>query len=366
MKYFLDLVKDLNEGRIAPVYLFFGPEGYLRREAVKRIRDLLLSGGSDDINYTAVDGEKTTLADIVSLAWLVPFFAEKRLVVVRNAGFFTSKKTVAETAAQDPEEESPAATRGEEAPLIKYLASPNPGTCLVFEAGEQVDRRKTIYREIARSGKVIEFAPLKPAELSAWLEKQARQAGKTLAPGTAAEILARAGTSLQALSVEIHKLILYAGENSVINVKDVAAATPPHPEEDVFAVVDAIGEMNPARAMAGIERLIRQKQPPPAILAMVARQIRLILRAGEALRSGKPPGDLASLIGVHPFVARKMAAQQKNFDRRQLIRSLHRLHHLDVAVKTGRQDFLAGMEVFILDVCRKEKRNPEFRIQNPE
>ncbi len=200
---------------------------------------------------------------------------------------------------------------------------------------------------------MIEFAPLKPAELTAWLEKQARQAGKTLGPGTAAEIMTRAGTGLQALSVEIHKLILYAGENSVITVKDVAAVTPPHPEEDVFAVVDAIGEMNPARAMAGIERLIRQKQPPPAILAMVARQIRLILRAGEALRSGGPPGNLASLIGVHPFVARKMAAQQKNFDRRRLIISLHRLHHLDVAVKTGRQDFLAGMEMFILDVCLK-------------
>ncbi len=143
MKYFVDLVKDLNAGRIAPVYLFFGPESYLRREAVKRIGDTLLSGGSDDIDYTAVDAEKTTLGDIVSLARMVPFLAEKRLLVVKNAVFFASRKAVPDNAAHDQEEE-PAAVRGEEALLLKYIASPNPGACIVFDAGEQVDRRKKI------------------------------------------------------------------------------------------------------------------------------------------------------------------------------------------------------------------------------
>ncbi|MCL6610128.1 MAG: DNA polymerase III subunit delta [Peptococcaceae bacterium] len=355
MKYFIDLVNDLNAGRVAPVYLFFGPESYLRGEAVKRIRDLLAPGGTGDFNHTLVDGEETTLADITALAGMAPFFAGKRLVVVQNAKFFAGKKGGPETAGREQGEEETAAARSDETPFLDYLAAPNPSTCIVFDAGDQVDKRKKIYREVAKTGKVVEFALLRPDQLAAWLEKQARQAGKTLGPGAAAEILARAGNSLQALSVEIQKLISYAGESGVITVEDVAAATPPHPEEDVFAVVDAIGEKNPARAMAGIARLLRQKQPPPAILAMVARQIRLILRTGEALRSGGQPGNLASRMGIHPFVARKMAGQQKNFDRRQLIESLHRLHDLDTAVKSGRQEFLAGMEMFILDVCRKKK-----------
>lgn len=357
MKYFLDLVRELKEGRIAPVYLFFGPEGYLRGEAVKRIREFLLAGEANDFNYTALDGEETSPAEIVSLARMTTFFSGKRLVVVKNARFFAGKKEKDSPGPEEEEDLSPPAVRSGEAPLLEYLASPNPETCLVFDAGEQVDRRKKIYRESARVGKVVQFSPLKHEELAAWLEKQVRQAGKSLAPGTAAALLARTGNSLQALSVEIQKLICYAGENSAITAKDVAAATPLHPEEDVFAVVDAIGERNPARAMSGIDRLIRQKHPPPAILGMVARQIRLILRTGEALRSGNDLGALAARIGMHPYVARKMAAQQKNFDRRQLITSLYRLHDLDAAVKSGRQEFLAGMEMFILDVCAK-KRNP--------
>lgn len=345
MKYFVDLVNDLKAGRIAPVYLFFGPEVYLRREAVKRIRDIVLAGEADDFNFTILDGEEAPLTEIISQASMAPFIGGKRLVVVQNAVFFTGKKG----ADKSPDDDS-----GKMAPLLKCLASPNPGTCLVFDAGENADRRKRICREISKTGKVIEFSPLKPGDLSAWLDKQARLAGKTLAAGTSAEILARTGNSLQALSVEIRKLIAYSGESSIITPEDVAAVTPPHPEEDVFAVVDAIGDKKPARAIEGIARLVRLKHPPPVILAMVARQIRLILRAGEYLRSGTNFGDLASQLGVHPFVAKKMASQQKNFDRRQLLKSLQMLHDLDVAVKSGRQEFLPGMEMFILEVCRKK------------
>lgn len=357
MNYFKSILEDFKAGPIAPVYLFFGPESYLRREAVRRLRGILLAAGVEDFNYSEVDGEETTVSEIVSLASMAPFFSEKRLVVVRNAKFFYGKKTAPaarhEEHEEEPGDESWGAPRAEETHLIKYLAAPNPGTCLVFEAGENIDRRKRIYREIQKTGKVVEFTLLKPGELTAWLEKQARLAGKSLGRGAAAEILIRAGNSLQGLNVEIQKLICYAGEKKMITIEDVAAATPPNPEEDVFAVVDAIGERNPARAMAGITRLIRQKQPPPVILGMVARQIRLILRAGEALRSGSSPFDLASRLAIHPFVAKKMAAQQKNFGRQKLISSLCRLHELDAAVKSGRQDFLAGMEIYILDTCRK-------------
>ncbi|MFZ5649636.1 MAG: DNA polymerase III subunit delta [Bacillota bacterium] len=347
MKYFLDLVEDLKKGIIAPVYLFFGPEVYLRREAVKKVRDTLLPEGAGDFSHVTLDAGETPVSEIVSLALMSPLFSQRRLLVVKNAGFFSPDKS-----ATDSGDESRPHPGKEETRLLKYLASPNPDTCLVFDAGENVDRRKKTFKEISKTGKAIEFSLLRTDELTRWLDKQARLSGKSLAPGAAAEILARAGNTLQSLSQEIHKLISYAGESSSITPEDVAAATPPHPEEDVFAVVDAIGERNIKRAIEGINRLVRQKHPPPVILAMVARQIRLILRIGEAVRSGSQ-GEIIRRLGIHPYVARKISAQQKNFDRKQLIRSLSSLHHLDVGVKSGRQDFLPAMENLLINICRK-------------
>ncbi|MFZ5646689.1 MAG: DNA polymerase III subunit delta [Bacillota bacterium] len=349
MKYFLELVEDLKKGRTAQVYLFFGPEDYLRREAAKKIRDTLFPDGADDFNQVTLDAGETTASEIVSLALMTPLFAQKRLIMVKNAGFFSQGKSSADSG----EEAGKEPPRKDEVLLLKYFAAPNPDTCLVFDAGENVDRRKKIFKEITKAGKAIEFSLLKPDELTRWLDKQARLAGKSLAPGTAAEIIARAGNTLEALSQEINKLIAYAGENGTITPGDVASATPPHPEEDVFAVVDAIGERNAKRAIEGVNRLVLQKHPPPVILAMVARQIRLILRMGEAVRSGLSQAEHAHRLGIHPFVAKKVLSQQKNFDRKQLIRSLSSLHHLDVAVKSGREDFLPGMEAFVIDICKR-------------
>lgn len=353
MRYFIDLIKDLTAGRIAPVYLFYGPEDYLRRAAARKIKELLLPGEAGDFDCTSLDGESVSPAEIASLSSMAPFLAARRLVLVNGTRLFSGRKGTPESPGGEAGEEAAGAVRAEEAPLLKYLAAPNPYTCLVLDAGEQVDRRKKIFKEIAKTGKVVEFSTLKTGDLTAWLEKKARQAGKSLAPGVSAQILARVGSSLQALSPEIQKLILYTGENTVITAEDVAAVTPASLEEDIFAVVDALGEGNPARAIAGVTRLVRQKQAPPAILGMVARQIRLILRTGEALGSGVSQAELPARLGIHPFVAKKMASQQRNFNRRQLITSLHRLHELDTAVKSGRQEFLPGMEMFILDACRK-------------
>lgn len=349
MQYFISLIKSLKEGKTAPVYLFYGPESYLRREAVKRIREHLLPGGADDFNFVTLDGEETGISEIFSLAAMSPLFSGKRLLVVSNVRLFSNKK-----GRSDGQDEEPAnAPGGDEARLIKYLGHPSPDTCIIFQGGESVDKRKKVYKEISRAGEAIEFSLLKSEELTTWLEKQARLAGKSLAPGTAAEILARSGNTLQSLAMEIEKLIVYTGEKKVITTGDVTAVTPSSPEEDVFAVVDAIGQRNAARAISGINRLILQKNPPPVILSMVTRQLRLIFRAGEALQSGVKAAELAARLGIHPFVAKKMAGQQKNFNRRQLMEALYALHRLDISVKTGRQDFLPGMETLILNICKK-------------
>jgi len=350
LQYFINLVKDLKEGRFYPIYLLYGPESYLRREAVRRIKECLLPGGADEFNFITIDGEEKDTSELLSLAVMSPLFAGKRLLVVKNARYFYSKKSSPDSSG----EEGDNTPKGDELKLIKYLSGPSPDTCIIFDAGEAVDRRKKIFREISRVGKAIEFSLLKNEDLSAWLDKQARRAGKSLAPGTAAGIIARAGNTLQSLSMEINKLICYIGENKVITERDVEAVTPPNPEEDIFAVVDAIGERNAARAMSGINRLVLQKQPPPVILGMVARQIRLILRAGEALKSGKTAAELGTVLGIHPYVARKMASQQKNFNRRQLVGAVIELHRLDRLVKSGRRDFLPGMEALILGMCIKK------------
>ena len=150
MKYYLDLLDSLKRGDIAPVYLFYGPEVYLRDQALARFREALLEPATADFNLELLDGESAGPEAIMAAASIPPVMAARRLVIVRNAGLFRSSRAGAGESKERPGE----------AALQSYLDQPPAETCLVFDAGESVDRRRKIYKLVAQRGRAVEFSLL--------------------------------------------------------------------------------------------------------------------------------------------------------------------------------------------------------------
>ncbi len=355
MKYFTDFLDSIKRRDFAPVYLFHGPEEYLRRLAVEKLREVLLDAENQEFNLTRLDGEKAALKEIISAAETAPFFSRRRLLIIDRPTFFRTREGAAgqeEEGSDIKGKKSGGKTSGEEETLINYIASPMPSTCVIFNTPNQVDKRKRIFKTVEKHGKVVEFAPLKPADIRKWLDKQARLVGKNLEPAAADTLLARVGQNLTALHTEINKLIDHAGQSAVIKLEDVKLLTAVPLEENIFNVVDAMGEKNAVKAVSGIQNLLLTRQPPQYILSMVARQFRMLLQVKEALSRGCSFGDLTAATGIHPFVVKKLHQQCKGFDINLLTRALNSLHEIDEGVKTGRKDFAAAMELFIIETCQ--------------
>jgi len=346
MKYYQELLNSLERGDIAPVYLFYGEEGYLREQGEMCFRHALLPAETADFNLDLLDGETVDVKEIVSRAQTPPFMAPRRLVVVRRAPFFGGRGRGA--AERDGAKASDGTVR--DAVLLDYLKRPNTTTCLLFTTDQPVDQRRRLFKAVKQVGRAVEFTFLAPRDLIRWLHKRARQAGLEIEAEAAALLVERVGRSLFLLAAEMEKLTAYAAAEKSITAEHVRRVTVPGVEESIFAVVDAIGERSPVRAIKGIRELLAAGQSGPAIAAMVARQFRLLLQAEELLGSGCPAGELAGRLEVHPFVARKIAAQAGNFNRGQLIRALTELLALDAAVKTGRREFYPAMEMFLLSM----------------
>ena len=52
-------IKEIESGRYAPVYLFYGMETFLMEEAIKRLEDAVLGVGEDrEWNHTVMDLEE--------------------------------------------------------------------------------------------------------------------------------------------------------------------------------------------------------------------------------------------------------------------------------------------------------------------
>ena len=81
------LNEDIKNGQWKPVYLLYGEEAYLKKQYKDRMTKAILPDG-DTVNYAYYEGKGINPGELIDLAETMPFFAERRLIVVENSGFF--------------------------------------------------------------------------------------------------------------------------------------------------------------------------------------------------------------------------------------------------------------------------------------
>ena len=69
------------------VYLMGGDEGYLVRQYKDKLIDALCDR-NDSMNFMAYKGEKAVAEDIREFAMTMPFFADRRVILVEDSEFF--------------------------------------------------------------------------------------------------------------------------------------------------------------------------------------------------------------------------------------------------------------------------------------
>lgn len=349
MNYFVELMNSLKRGVVAPVYLFYGEETYLQEQAVSRFKQYFIQGGGSeaDLNYDLIDGETAEPAYVAARAEMYPFSAGKRLVVVKRPAFFKpSKRPAGEADGKAGKEKIPA----KEVLLLEYINNPLASTCLIFTTDEPVDKRRRLFQAIKKNGRVLEFTRPGRGVLVRWLEQKAGAAGRRFDAEAAEALLNAAGPSLQRLATEMEKILNYTAGQQLITLEDVGNVCSTRPEENIFTIVDAVGNRRCGEALNGIKDLLASKEPPLRILAMISRQFRLLLQVNDLLGRGWPAGEISARLKIHPYVYKKIASQCKNFDQATLVNAVKALSELDLAVKTGRQEFYPAVETFLLSM----------------
>ncbi len=341
----LSVLQDIKRGVIPLVYLFYGRETWLIREALEKLTNFLVPEGVADFNYEKLDGSVVSPIQVVEAANLLPVFAEKRLVLVTGAPWFSgSKSSDGETKTQELE------------PLLHYLDHPSPSTCLVLVAGEKVDAKRKTVKAAKKAGQVVEFAPLKGIELNKWIEKRFQKKGKKATKPVLDYLAVAVGSSLSALEQEIEKVILFCGQAGEVTLQDVKQTVSQTSTLSVFNLVDAVSKREVSSAVCQLRELVRTGEPEIKILSLLARQMRILLRLQALSRKGLGESQLAADLGLHPFVIKKGMQQVKNFYPEELIQNLELLLEADIGIKTGKGEPLALLERAILKMSAKSAK----------
>ena len=78
------LQQDIDQDRLRPVYLFYGPEEFLKERAVQEILRKMVTPDLKEFNLDVLYGDETNAATIVDRAASLPMMAERRFILVRN------------------------------------------------------------------------------------------------------------------------------------------------------------------------------------------------------------------------------------------------------------------------------------------
>ena len=340
---FLSRVK---KGPAPAAVLLLGPESYQRL----RLKEALFATVPEGA-VTEHDLSRTALAEVLDDARGLSLFAAERLIWVLNAEAALPRGRSEE----DSEGESAA---GDATPLAEYMKDPTPGVLLVFEAsrydfeGDDKRKQERVRKFYSAIPDLVELRRFPSHEARAEAETLARNAGFRIDPAALDLLVEALGADVARIAVEIEKLSLYAGAR-MVGVDDIAALVPDARSTTIFALVNALGRRDRARALEVLDTLTREGEYLPLALAFLSTQFRMALVAREAgLKSSQQVQGHFSRLGVPMWGSRaeQVCQTATKFSQPQLERGLRLIYNADKGLRDARPDDRIVMEQFILQL----------------
>lgn len=316
--------EDIKTGNFRQVYLLYGDEAYLKKMYRDKLKKAILPDG-DTMNYAYYEGKGTNPSELIDLAETMPFFADRRLIIVENSGFF---KTAT------PE-------------LADYIKGMPETACFVF-VEQDVDKRGKLYKAVKDKGRVTELGKQDEKTLLVWIAGMVKREGRQIKESTARYLLSKVGTDMQNLEKEMEKIFSYTMGESEITAEAIDEICTTQVTNKIFDMVESVATKQQKKALDYYYDLLALKEPPMRILYLLTRQFKLLLEVKALLAKGYDKSTIAKEARLHPFVAGKYMKQCRSFSEKTLRDIMEYSAQTEEMVKTGRLNDRMSVELFIV------------------
>lgn len=216
------IISDIKGGKILPVYLLMGDEGYFIDQISDFFENSIVPAENRDFDQSVVYGRDVDMRSVVALAQRYPMMSERQLVLVKEAQDIPTRENAWDL-------------------LCKYLDNPQPQTVLVFcHRHKKLAKNTKAYKAIAKSGVVFEAEPLKEPQLPKWIGDYVQSQGYMITEKSAMLIAEYVGNNLSKITNELSKVFLAEPAGTVIGDAVVERHIGISKEYNVFELQAAI------------------------------------------------------------------------------------------------------------------------------
>ncbi len=311
---------------VAPIYVIAGKEKDLVSLQTDELLDELIEPDQRAVSLLSADPAKTSIADVLDELRTLPFLADKRVVLIRDADKFISQY-------RDQ--------------LEKYFDNPSPTATFILTANSWPANTK-LAKKLTKTGKLISVASPKPWQLPARLIQYTTDAyDKTLTKPAAELLVELTGDQLARLYTEIDKLATFAADQRSITAEHIESLIGHNRIFNAFAVIDAMTAGNTAAAIDRLRKMFAgDKSTEYTAVGAFAFHFRRLFNAKALLEKGKKPAQIASELRIW---GKKDAFfdQVNRMSLKQIGDSISQLAQIDYQIKTGQATPKTAIEKFI-------------------
>jgi len=281
-------------------------------------------------NVSRYDGDELDLGSFLDACQTVTMFGSGSVVVLHRA----------EALLADAQEA-----------LLETIPRLPDTTVLVLRASK-LDGRQRFTKTLMSLATVVEVdTPADPGELARWAVQKCRAAGKTLDERLGREMAVKAG-GLASLMQLVEQVLMLTGDDTTIRRESAAALWRVEPQENVFAITDALAARDSTAALRAAADAERSGAHYLQLLALIESAVRRLIGVREGLDAGLSNDAIADRLGIKKgavYHQREKAAAWST----EALRALHRdVLALEYNTRAGGGDPRLRLESFLVSACR--------------
>lgn len=316
----------------------YGEVPELVEKKSNEIVESYLNEKKDDFNYVKYNLYDTSFNQIIEEALTMPFISEKKAIVVKNAFIFTGEKVSKDI---QPNNEQ----------VNEFLEKYDGENFIIFEVYQnKLDERKKITKTLKKTSKLAKVEQMSEQEIKNWIKNKLHENFKDIKQDALDLFIELTGINFNIVSQELEKIILFLGERTTINKKDVEEIINRSLEQNVFLLTEYIQKGEKYKAIQLIKDLIVMKEEPIKLLALITSNYRLYYQCKILSRKGYSGQQIAKTINVHPYRVKLALNQVKHYQLTHLLNIIDQCAETDYKLKSSYMDKQLILELFILSL----------------
>ena len=306
------IVTDIRNGKISPVYFLFVEEPYYIDKISEYIENNILAEEERGFNQMVLYGKEVTVDDIIGNAKRYPMMADRQVVIVKEVQHLA--RTIDN--------------------LSAYVDNPQPTTVLVLcYKYSKLDKRKKLYKSVQKYGVLFESKKLYENQVSDWIRKILQGRGYQITAKAAILLVEFLGTDLSRIDKELEKLQLVVPKEKEITPSDIEEHIGISKDFNNFELKKAIGERNVVKATRIILYFAQNPKDNPFVVTIsLLHNFFSQLLQYHGL-SDHSPKNVASALRINPYFVNEFNTAAKNYPMKKTSHIISQLRELDLKGK---------------------------------